>query len=580
MLGDHKYHEWQEIAATCTADGFKWRKCNFCDEQEQIVLSKNDHSFGEWQEVSAPTYTSQGSKERVCVTCGLKEELPIEMLNATSVIQEVISNLNIPEKTMTNIELPTSINGVSISWKTSDTDVITYTGEIGKRTANNQKAILRATFTLGFVSINKDYNITLLGFTNEEKLEIVMNALSFPEVLTNNLTLDTTLSYGVTASYISDNTAYLSNEGIINPQDEDIIVTLSVVLTLGSDSIDRDFVITIPKYVEPIKYHQLIQYIDNFNMTNQTGLEIKNNRLVLKDGVTEATYVSDEIITKEFTSLVGSWAAISSTTSTCELFVSVKVGSTWSDYITYGKWGLGLENASYDQTNSLIKLVTDEVKVLNNQKGSAIKYKIVLKRNSTSVDSPALSLVSFALEIPSYSYYVRTSELPDYVCYDVPRLYQQVVPTIGGSICSATSTTMMLNYKGLSFKDKDSLYEHRYMASIVRDYGNKIYGNWVYNTAAMGGYGFNAYVARMYSVDELRYYLANYGPVALTVKGTMISSEKTYTTNGHLIVAIGYKYVNNELYIICNDPNVANVYCEYSLTVINNTWRMVGYVME
>ena len=315
-------------------------------------------------------------------------------------------------------------------------------------------------------------------------------------------------------------------------------------------------------------------------MTNQTGLEIKNNRLVLKDGVTEATYVSDEIITKEFTSLVGSWAAISSTTSTCELFVSVKVGSTWSDYITYGKWGLGLENASYDQTNSLIKLVTDEVKVLNNQKGSAIKYKIVLKRNSTSVDSPALSLVSFALEIPSYSYYVRTSELPDYVCYDVPRLYQQVVPTIGGSICSATSTTMMLNYKGLSFKDKDSLYEHRYMASIVRDYGNKIYGNWVYNTAAMGGYGFNAYVARMYSVDELRYYLANYGPVALTVKGTMISSEKTYTTNGHLIVAIGYKYVNNELYIICNDPNVANVYCEYSLTVINNTWRMVGYVME
>lgn len=170
--------------------------------------------------------------------------------------------------------------------------------------------------------------------------------------------------------------------------------------------------------------------------------------------------------------------------------------------------------------------------------------------------------------------------MPKEVVYDVPKLYQGAVPVIGNSICSATSTTMLLKYHGFHFSSFDAEYEHRYIASIVRDYGNNIYGNWVYNTVTMGGYGLNSYVARMYSVDELIYHLAYVGPVALSVKGTMISNEKTYTTAGHLIVAIGYKYVNDVLYIVCNDPNVENVYCEYSLSVINNTWRNITYVVE
>lgn len=60
----------------------------------------------------------------------------------------------------------------------------------------------------------------------------------------------------------------------------------------------------------------------------------------------------------------------------------------------------------------------------------------------------------------------------------------------------------------------------------------------------------------------------------------MISSEKTYTTNGHLIVAVGYRYIDGKLYIICNDPNVSNVRCEYSVDVIKATWRKICYVIE
>lgn len=576
-------HNYESIVTspTCVDQGYTTHICKRCgDSSIDSHIEAIGHDLGDWEEVYPTSYTSKGLEKKECADCSYYEQRDIPQLDPTPVVNDAIEFLIIPSKTMADINLPTSIGEVIVSWKTSDSDLITTQGKIGKRTATNQKVSLQATFTLGNVSLTKMYEITILGYTNEEKLELVMNTISFPGTLEANLTLPVNYSYGVKAEYFSSNTDYLTNDGEINPQNEDVKVTLIVRLTLGSDSLDKKFEITIPKYVEPERSHLLVEYVEDFNLTEQSGLEIKNNRLVLKDGVIEATYTSGEISTEGFTSLVASWAAISSTTSTCELFVSVKVNNTWSEYITYGEWGLGLQNASKDQSNSLIKLSTDEVMVLNSKTGNAVKYKIVLKRDSANFDSPALSLVSFALEIPNYSYYVRTTDLPEYVCYDVPKLYQGAVPTIGNSICSPTSTTMMLKYKGLSFADKDTEFEHRYIASIVRDYGNNIYGNWVYNTVTMGAYGFNAYVARMYSVDELRYYLANVGPVALTVKGTMISTEKTYTTGGHLIVAIGYKYIDDELYIICNDPNVPNVYCEYNLSVINNTWRKVAYIME
>ena len=61
----------------------------------------------------------------------------------------------------------------------------------------------------------------------------------------------------------------------------------------------------------------------------------------------------------------------------------------------------------------------------------------------------------------------------------------------------------------------------------------------------------------------------------------MTSDIKNYYTAGHLIVAIGYEiHPNGEITIVCNDPNVKGSMCRYSLTVMNNTWRNVAYVIE
>lgn len=570
------------FSPTCTNSGLSnGTKCSICNTilEQQVEIPALGHNLGDWEIIEA-TYTQNGKKKRKCTRCDYFEEEDIPMLDAEAYVDDIIKSVVIPSEIMQDITLPVAIEGVDIKWKTTNTYLLTSEGKIVERYASNKKVSLIATYYFHNFSKEVTYNIVILGYTDDEKLQMEMDKISFPEMVSGNLDLKTNFNYGIVATYISSNPDCLTNEGIVTLQDKEVIVSMTVILKLGEKEMEKTFDLKLAKYEPDVKNHQIIEYAKDFDINTQENLSISNDRLVLADDTVTATYYSKEINTLGFTSLVGSWSAISSTDATCELKISVKVDDVWSEYITYSPWGLGLQNASYDQNNGMIKLSTDEVIVLNNKKATGIKYSVTLNRKSLSVASPKLSLVSFALSIPDYSYYVDTKDLPKEVVYDVPKLYQGAVPVIGNSICSATSTTMLLKYHGFHFSSFDAEYKHRYIASIVRDYGNNIYGNWVYNTVTMGGYGLNSYVARMYSVDELIYHLAHVGPVALSVKGTMISSEKTYTTAGHLIVAIGYKYVNDVLYIVCNDPNVENVYCEYSLSVINNTWRNITYVVE
>lgn len=570
------------FSPTCTNSGLSnGTKCSICNTilEQQVEIPALGHNLGDWEIIEA-TYTQNGKKKRKCTRCDYFEEEDIPMLDAEAYVNDIIKSVVIPSEIMSDITLPYAIGGVDIKWKTTNNYLLTSEGKIVERYTTNKKVSLIATYYFHTFSKEVTYNIVILGYTDEEKLQMEMDKISFPEIVSGNMDLQTNFSYGIIATYISSDPDCITNEGIVTLQDEEVIVSMTVILKLGENEMEKTFDLKLAKYEPDIKNHQIIEYAKDFDVNTQENLNIMNDRLVLANDAITATYYSKEINTLGFTSLVGSWSAISSVDATCELKISLKVDDVWSDYITYSPWGLGLQNASHDQNNGIIKLSTDEVMVLNNKKATGMKYSVTLNRTSLNVDSPKLSLVSFALSIPEYSYYVNIKDLPKEVVYDVPKLYQGAVPVIGNSICSATSTTMLLKYHGFHFSSFDAEYEHRYIASIVRDYGNNIYGNWVYNTVTMGGYGLNSYVARMYSVDELIYHLAHVGPVALSVKGTMISNEKTYTTAGHLIVAIGYKYVNDVLYIVCNDPNVENVYCEYSLSVINNTWRNITYVVE
>lgn len=468
------------------------------------------------------------------------------------------------------------------TWKSSEEDVVANDGTIKMYFDCTKNVELTLTITLREASASKTFNVELPVMDYSELVELAIQSANIDTYVTSShVSLPTKFEYNLTGDWESSDTSIIDNQGnvlVSNNTYKEVTMTLTLYKENNVEVKKMTYTFKVHN-----KAHLPIIHAADFVVENMNKVKIENNRLVLAANETYGEYESEIIDVISFNNLVPSWSAVTSKEATVEFLVKARVNGSWSKYISYcsGGWGLGLQNKSYDTSDSLVKLSTDEFMILNSKSADAVQFKLILRRSSANVESPKVSLVALALKGTNYSaptYDLNT--LPSYVKHDVPKLYQGAVPTIGGSICSPTSSTMLLKYKGMNFSEFDSQHEHRYIAGLARDYGNAIYGNWVYNTVTMGAYGFNSYVARFYSVEELCHHIATVGPVACSMKGQMTSDMKDYYTAGHLITIIGFEYKDGVLTLISNDPNVPSVECRYSRTVFTNTWRNISYVIE
>ena len=504
------------------------------------------------------------------------------------IINEVINSITIPDATNTDIYLPLELNGVLIDWSSLSSDLISDSGEV-YFTKDIKLAILYATFIYNETEIDKRYYINIKPWSDADRLKKVVETVDIPETITENLNLQTSFKYDVKGIWTSSNENVITSSGIVNFKDDQVDLVLKLKLVSGEEFMEKEYMVhTIGK--KKMNLHYFVERANDFNKKNLNNLELVDGKICLKEGEVYGYYDSEIYETLNFYELVASFASITSKEATCELLVKVRVGSTFSKYFTYGIWGLGRNNLYYNQKDTMARMDTDEV-LIDTRNANAFQYRIILRRDSASCDSPKLSLVAVTMRMSdaSYKYEVDTTNLPDFVDYDVPKVNQNVVPGIGGVICSATTSTMLLKWKGLDFSQYD-VYENRYIANLVADRGhnNPTYGNWVYNTVTMSAYGFDSYVKHMTSWDELKWHLANVGPVGASIKGDAI----LYTTGGHLIVVRGYRVVGNTTYVICNDPNINErfgkdkdgndyfVYYEFPLNVFMNFWRGTVYVIE
>lgn len=474
---------------------------------------------------------------------------------------------------------------INVSWKSSKVESISNFGVV-RQGYVEEDVVLTATFTYLEEVYVKEYSVVVPALTNTQRFNIALEDIAIEELVETDIELVTKFyDEEIIASWSSSHPNIISNEGVYNAPSENTVVTLTITLQLGSEKMEKDYIVRTkpePSTVE-VNHHLILDDASNFDTNFMENCHVEDKYLVLDENKTEGSYLSSVFSVAEFKSVVGSWGALSSENATVELEVRCLVDGKWSMFLSYGEWGLGLENKPMksNTNDSLVKLSTDEIKLMSNLKADGLQYRITLKRTSAEVSSPKLELVALAIEYDDYTYEIDKNKLPESATNDVPMLRQGVVPEIGGSICSPTSATMLLQYKGLSFADKDE-YEQRYIAYLARDYGNNIFGNWVYNTVTISSFGVRAYTMRMYSLEELQYHLANVGPVALSVKGKMVAydKDKSYTTGGHLLVATGYYIDNGKVIFKCNDPALSDVYVEYAYETIEDVWRMVAYIVE
>ena len=497
-------------------------------------------------------------------------------------VKEIADKMVMPSKVSEDINLPKEFTyddiTLSIKWYIYDIDVIDYYGKI-KKDIEDKSTFMKATFSYGDIKYKKDYEITVLKYTDIERLENEIVNFELPRIFDETYTLpNTTKDKEIKISWESSHPNIINENGVVSLKNEltDVILTLN--LTLGNESLKKEFKMSGYKSQEIISPSQqtVVHTKNEFEKGILIDLFFDEDGYIVMSGTT-GTYLSPIYTTEAFSDLVGSWSAITSKeTGSIELQYRVRVDDKWSDFVTYGKWRYGDKNYNKDEVtkDGLIEMETDIISVLKNNKGNAYQYRVQFNRTEEQ-ESPKLLLVSTAIDIEKDD--VFPTNVSNQKVYDVPKLYQYEVPSIGGSICSPTSTTMLLKYYGHNFENMGYKYEHEYMAHAVFDHGSVIYGNWVYNVAVMGAVGEFAYVKRFTGPYELVEHLDNVGPVALSVKGNM---QGIYTTGGHLLVCKGYKIIDNEVIFICNDPALSYVEVEYTYETIKNVWRNIAYVIE
>ena len=517
-----------------------------------------------------------------------KEVKGITVLSIMGSAEKFIESLNIPSEIDDNINLPTEHKNMEISWSTSNKYILTDKG-VPAYVEEDTEVTLYVTCLIYYNDEEYFYDgrfdLVVKPYSDEKRVNLVYNSLSIPTETIDNIGLLSTYSYGVKAVWTSSNEKIISTNGVVTPDGNETVVTLKVVLSYGGVMKEQTFDVKVGNVPldgcdELFYMHNLVEYAEDLDSAKLTNLEFVDGRIQLTEGATEGVYESKTFKTRKFDSVVGSYSCTSGLDHTAELEVSVKVNGKWSKYFTYGRFGNGRENLYYDTSDTYAYLNTDIIQVNSGYQGEGVRYRITLRRDNASVASPKLLLVAIALRMSNYTYVVDDSDLPkEFDNASCPKLYQHDVPTIGGVICSATTTTMLLMNRGYDFSNRGYDLPHAYMASIVADRGhnNPTYGNWSYNMIAAGGFGAEAYVAKLYSWEELKWYLVNVGPCGASIGGYF----GAYTTGGHLIVVRGYRETADGTTVICNDPNIKGVYYEVSKEIFMEAWKKgMSYIVK
>lgn len=302
---------------------------------------------------------------------------------------------------------------------------------------------------------------------------------------------------------------------------------------------------------------------------------VKDGGLTLVPGALEGSFVSDDVdLGGSFDQMLASWNS-SSAGGTVEVSVSVKLDS--GDYTGWYSWGVwsairGLSgSASFEDEHGDIDI---DILSLRDECRGVVRFRVdIVQLEETA---PVVYNVTLACNKE-----VAALKAPEgsYKKLDVPYRRQGDVPEIGGSICSATSLSMVMLYHGEDIPDVSALAD---VAWGVRDYGAGKFGNWSYNVAYAGELGYRAFID-YYDIDAIKWAIYTGHPLACSIRvqeGQLAESgHPGYRTNGHLLCVVGYEEKDGQKWLLINDPAHPEVTALLE-SEFANIYRGVSYIVQ
>src|SRR5690554_667841 len=166
---------------------------------------------------------------------------------ADTTLADVKADLTVVAETENNLELPTLIDGVAISWS-SDNTAISDSGVV-TRAELDVTVTLTATLSYESETDTKTFTVVVKALEVEDTtLADVKADLTVVTETENNLELPTLID-GVAISWHSDNDA-ISDSGIVTQTYADINVTLTATLTYNGETEEKSFTVTVLAMVD------------------------------------------------------------------------------------------------------------------------------------------------------------------------------------------------------------------------------------------------------------------------------------------------------------------------------------------
>lgn len=222
-----------------------------------------------------------------------------ELINAKNETDAYLE-ASTPEK-FEGFELPTEINGRSVTWKSSDTEAVSDDGMTVTKQSWPQDVTLTAEIILNSydiirnASVSIEYNVVVPpvdGLSDKEKAEAIVNKYLTDKKLsdekhdyiTKDLKALPTKVGDCTIEWASTNEDYVSNDGKVTlPYEDNENLTMIATVKCGDETAVKEFpltVISVDNLLDAAK-----SALDYKDLTNETNTQIKSDLILPKNGL-------------------------------------------------------------------------------------------------------------------------------------------------------------------------------------------------------------------------------------------------------------------------------------------------------
>ena len=159
------------VAATCTETGLtEGKHCSVCNTVlvAQTVVPALGHSYGDWEVIVQPTYTTEGTQQRVCVNGNHAETMPVPVLQMVNVWNLELGEgirmnfvANVTAEKAANATVEVIVNGASETFAMSnlplnDEGFVVVTAEVA---AAQMTDTVTLNFTVNGEQVTKEYTV-------------------------------------------------------------------------------------------------------------------------------------------------------------------------------------------------------------------------------------------------------------------------------------------------------------------------------------------------------------------------------------------------------------------------------------